>query len=363
MADFSFLLIVLALLLTPYLIFMLIVITMGRKVRLNKVYGENPTVTIFLPTYDEENNIENKLRNLLKQTYPITEILIYDCSTDRTPSIVKEYQRKFPTIKLVRQDSRIGMARTLNQAFKDAVGEIFIKTDCDSLTKSTNSLNDLVANFADDRVGGATGICISKYGVEKFFRKFMTTIQMAETNIDSTIIAHASSLLAFRRSLVEQVNVNSMADDTEEFVLIRKKGYRTVVDTSVVSEEDVPAKFRSRRLQKDRRAQGIIKVLLENLHLLFKPKYGKFGSVVLPLELFILVLSPFFLIASVVVIGVILYAVHPILLPVILGTIAAAAFIKKINIFSAIIDTQLSGLIGTIKSFLKRDNSLWERIR
>lgn len=342
---------------------MLIVITMGRKVRLNKDYGENPTVTIFLPTYDEENNIENKLRNLLKQTYPITEILIYDCSTDSTPSIVKEYQRKFPTIKLVRQDSRIGMAKTLNQAFKDAVGEIFIKTDCDSLTKSTNSLNDLVANFADDSVGGATGICISKYGVEKFFRKFMTTIQMAETNIDSTIIAHASSLLAFRRSLVEQVNVNSMADDTEEFVLIRKKGYRTVVDTSVVSEEEVPAKFRSRRLQKDRRAQGIIKVLLENLHLLFKPKYGKFGSVVLPLELFILVLSPFLLIASVVVIGVILYAVHPILLPVILGTIAAAAFIKKINIFSAIIDTQLSGLIGTIKSFLKRDNSLWERIR
>ena len=143
-----------------------------------------------------------------------------------------------------------------------------------------------------------------------------------------------------------------MADDTEEFVLIRKKGYRTVVDTSVVSEEEVPVKFRSRRLQKDRRAQGIIKVLLENLHLLFKP-----------LELFILVLSPFLLIASVVVIGVILYAVHPILLPVILGTIAAAAFIKKINIFSAIIDTQLSGLIGTIKSFLKRDNSLWERIR
>jgi len=363
MADFTFLLIVLALLLTPYVIFMLIVITMGRSVRLDKDYSKFPAVTIFLPTYDEENTIENKLRNLLNQTYPITEILIYDCSTDRTPSIVKEYQRKFPTIKLMRQDSRIGMARTLNQAFKDAAGEIFVKTDCDSLTKSANSLNDLIANFADDHVGGVTGICISKQGIEKFFRKFMTTVQMAETNIDSTIIAHASSLLAFRKSLVEQVNVNSMADDTEEFVLIRKKGYRTIVDPSVVSEEDVPAKFRSRRLQKDRRAQGIIKVLLDNLHLLFKPKYGKFGSVVLPLELFILVLSPFLLIALVVVLGVILYAVHPILLPAIFGAIVAAAYIKKINIFSAIIDTQLSGLIGTIKSILKRDNALWERIR
>ena len=363
MADFTFLLIVLALLLTPYVIFMLIVITMGRNVRLDKDYSKFPAVTIFLPTYDEENTIENKLRNLLNQTYPITEILIYDCSTDRTPSIVKEYQRKFPTIKLMRQDSRIGMARTLNQAFKDAAGEIFVKTDCDSLTKSANSLNDLIANFADDHVGGVTGICISKQGIEKFFRKFMTTVQMAETNIDSTIIAHASSLLAFRKSLVEQVNVNSMADDTEEFVLIRKKGYRTIVDPSVVSEEDVPAKFRTRRLQKDRRAQGIIKVLLDNLHLLFKPKYGKFGFVVLPLELFILVLSPFLLIALVVVLGVILYAVHPILLPAIFSAIVAAAFIKKINIFSAIIDTQLSGLIGTIKSILKRDNALWERIR
>jgi glycosyltransferase involved in cell wall biosynthesis len=46
--------------------------------------------------YNEENFIGKKLDNLLEQTYPIHEILIYDCSTDRTPGIIQKYQKKIP---------------------------------------------------------------------------------------------------------------------------------------------------------------------------------------------------------------------------------------------------------------------------
>jgi cellulose synthase/poly-beta-1,6-N-acetylglucosamine synthase-like glycosyltransferase len=356
------LLIVLVLLLIPYIIFLLIIGTAGRNISLSKNYGYKPTVTVFVPTYNEEKFIEKKLKDLLNQSYPITEILIYDCSTDNTPSIVADYQRRFPIIKLIRQTSRIGMAMTLNQAFKDATGEIFVKTDCDSISNSTANIKELIANFSDKQIGGATGICVSKLSIEKFFRKFMTSIQIAETNIDSTIIAHSASLVAFRTTLVEQVNFNSMADDTEEFVLIRKKGYRTVVDRSVISEEDVPLKFSSRRAQKDRRAQGIIKVIFENHDMLFNRKYGKFGFIVLPLELFILVVSPFLLISSALVISAILYFIHPVLI-IAMFFITVAAFIKKVDIFSAIVDTQLSGLTGSLKSLLKRHNALWEKVR
>lgn len=57
-------------------------------------------------------------------------------------------------------------------------------------------------------------------------------------------------------SLVEPVDVNLMAEDTEELVLIRRQGHKVVVDPSVIAEEaEVPDDFRKRRLQKDRRAQ------------------------------------------------------------------------------------------------------------
>jgi cellulose synthase/poly-beta-1,6-N-acetylglucosamine synthase-like glycosyltransferase len=254
------------------------------------------------------------------------------------------------------------MARTSNQAFKDARGEIFIKTDCDSLALSKDCIKEIVANFADDRVGGATGICIADRGVERYFRKFMTAIQIVETNIDSTIIAHSTSVLAFRSSLLEPVDVLSVAEDTEEFVQIRKKGYKTVVDNSVISKEEVPDEFRKRRLQKDRRSQGIIGVLLQSISMLFNPKYGRFGFLILPLEFFILVISPLFLIALGVISGIILYIINPLLL-LLLVAIIALMFLHKSNLLSAIIDTQLSGLMGTLANLVRKDSSLWTRVR
>jgi cellulose synthase/poly-beta-1,6-N-acetylglucosamine synthase-like glycosyltransferase len=349
-------------LLLPYTAIGVVLGVFGRKLQLKKNYDFRATVSIFLPTYNEEAFIKSKLDSLLSQTYPINEILVYDCSNDTTGMILREYEQKYPLIKVVNQETRIGMARTLNLAIKDAKSEIIVKTDCDSLTLSNDALKELIANFADPNVGGATGICLSKRGVEKYFRKVMGIIQIAETNIDSTIIAHASSLMSFRKRVVEYVDANSMADDTEEFVMIRKKGFRTVVDPSVISEEDVPSGFAKRRLQKDRRAQGIIKVLVKNSPIIFDRSFGRFGTVVIPLEFFILIISPFFLIALACASVGALYIVNPLLAAALLILLGASA-LKKSNIIWAVIDTQLSALIGTFRALSKQDQPLWAKVR
>ena len=89
-----------------------LVFTLGRKFQLKKNYEYNSTVSIFLPTYNEEEFIEKKLENLISQTYQPIEILAYDCFTDATPVLVEEYKRKFPIIKLIRQPVRMWMAFT-----------------------------------------------------------------------------------------------------------------------------------------------------------------------------------------------------------------------------------------------------------
>ena len=350
------------LLFVPYIIVGAIIIAHNGRVKINKDPNYRPSVSVFLPTFNEEKNVAKKLNNLLSQTYPISEILIFDCSSDNTVKIVKEYQKRVPSIKLIEQGKRIGMARTLNEGFRIATGEIFVKTDCDSISQP-NALKELLANFGDPRVGGATGICIAEKGIEKYFRKVMTAIQVAETNIDSTLIAHATSLLAFRRSLIEPVSPDSLADDTEEFLLIRKKGFRTVIDTTVISYEEVPSNYLTRRTQKDRRAQGIVRLLLQNIAMPFNPKYKKYGAIVLPLEWFILVFSPILLIAFGIVLGVVLYGVHQ-LLPFVIYSAIGILAVKKSNIISAIIDTQLSGLIGLVRAFAKRNaNGMWMKAR
>ena len=356
---------ILMIILMPYAFVASVALLFGRKQILKKDYSYNPKVSVFLPTFNEERNISKKLDDLLQQTYPISEILVIDCSTDNTPRIVEEYRKKYNNIKLIKQQERIGMAKTLNEALKKANGEIIVKTDCDSLTKSPNALKELVANFSDQRIGAVSGVCINN-GLEGYFRSFMTRLQIAESNLDSTIIAHATSLLAYRKVAVVDVNPNSLNDDAEEFVLIRKKGYRTVIDALVVSQEEIPETFRKRRLQKDRRAAGTIKVLLQNLSIFFNPKFGLYGLVVFPIDLFLLVVSPILLLTISVLLGYILFTITPIILvPYLFLIFSPFVFytVKKVDWLVALVDLQLSGLMGTLRLLLKRDSPKWERVR
>ena len=351
--------------LIPFVIIAAIVLFFGRKQSLKKDYSYKPIVSVFLPAFNEERNIAEKLDDLLQQTYPISEILVYDCSTDNTPKIVKEYRKKYPNIKLIKQQERIGMARTLNEAFNRAKGEIIVKSDCDSLTKSPDALKELVADFSDPRIGAVSGVCVNK-GLEGYFRSFMTRLQIAESNLDSTIIAHATSLLAYRKTVVVDVDPNSLNDDAEEFVLIRKRGYRTIIDAQVVSEEEIPKTFRKRRLQKDRRAAGTIKVLLQNLSIFFNPKFGLYGLVVFPIDLFLLVASPILLLVASILLGYILFPISPIILvPYLFLIFSPFVFytVKKVNWLVALVDLQLSGLMGMLRLLFKRDSPKWERVR
>src|SRR5213593_2429958 len=154
----------------PYAFFGAVILLKARNLKCIKDYTYKPTVTVYLPTFNEEKHVARKLDNLLAQTYPAKEILIFDCSADHTVQIIEEYQKLSASIKLVRQSQRIGMARTLNEALKVACGDIFVKTDCDSVSEPS-ALQELIANFTDDRVGGATGICVADEGAEKYFRK------------------------------------------------------------------------------------------------------------------------------------------------------------------------------------------------
>jgi len=357
------LLVLLAVISAPYLVVGILMLIYGRKQTLRKDYSYSRTVTVFVPTYNEEKNIERKLDNLLAQTYPISEILVYDCSTDNTAKLVRETQERHPSIRLVTVPEEMTMAQILNRALREAKGEIVVKTDCDSLAESRDALKELVADFADPRVGGVTGVCVAERGLEKHFRALLTRLQIAESNIDSVIIAHASSLLAFRKSASVPVSPDSMADDTEEFVMIRRRGYRTIVDAQVISREEQPRTFSERRTQKDRRAQGIARALVQNIGILFRPKYNGYGFIVYPANLFLLAVSPILL-----MVGATLFASYLLFAPSPLPLLAIAASLTLVmakagGFLLAAVDAQISGLIATARLILGVSQAKWQRIR
>jgi len=188
----------------------------------------------------------------------------------------------------------------------------------------------------------------------------MTRIQVAESLIDSTVIAH-SGLLAFRTSLLSPVEANSMAEDTEQFIQIRRKGFKAIIVPDVEVEEMIPPSFRLRRIQRDRRALGVVKAIFRNKEVLFNRKFGRYGLVILPMELFIVGISPFTSIAILALTSYLAFQFSPFFL--ILWAFAGSFLITRSASLLSVIDTQISGFVATTRFLLRNENPLWPKVR
>ncbi|MDQ1281007.1 MAG: hypothetical protein QG670_2271 [Thermoproteota archaeon] len=99
----------------------------------SRAEGELPTISIVIPTYNEEKNIRTCLDALLKQKYPLNllEIIIVDnVSTDETLELVKEYEERICVsiiFNRVKKDAELSKMLGL----QSSRGELFLYLDAD----------------------------------------------------------------------------------------------------------------------------------------------------------------------------------------------------------------------------------------
>lgn len=260
-----------------------------------------PTVTLMIMTYNEAKTINAKIRNSLAIDYPYDkiEIMVVDsASTDGTQNIVK----KFESIKLLEQDTRNGKASAINFGVGHASGEIIIITDANAMFEKESVLR-LVKHFADETVGGVSGrfdayvsnnTSISRGG--SFYWKLEDHMRKWEGNIDSPVTM-VGPISAFRKDILDHVDEKNLAEDFDLAVGVRKKGYRIIYDRSAVSSEPAPSVVNDVFIQKKRIVIGTLQTLIKNSSMLFNPKYGWYGTLILPSHKLFQMLSPFFFIA------------------------------------------------------------------
>ena len=104
-----------------------------------------PKVSIIIPVYNEERDIEDCINSLKKQTYKRVEIIIVDDgSTDKTLNILK----KFKKITIIRGEHK-GPGFSRNLGSKTAEGEILIFIDAD-MTFDKNYIKNLIEPFMNN---------------------------------------------------------------------------------------------------------------------------------------------------------------------------------------------------------------------
>ncbi len=352
----------------PYSIYIGLILKYSTKGSPAKKNESKLTISMIIPTYNEELLIGKKLDNIFKLDYPpeLIEVIIIDSSTDRTPDIIKEYQKKYNCINLI-TEKRQGLAAALNTAYAAARNEIVIKTDCDSMLEN-DVLKKVASDFSDPEIGGVTGkqVVINESEVEVGYRSLQSKVQIAESWIDSTIIFHGP-FSAYRKRLIKTIDPDSLADDSELAIKVRKQGYRTIIDPDIIFYEASQSAFFKRRMQKDRRGRGLIRLLLRHKDVLFNSDYGNYGRLVFPMNYFMMILSPYLILLLFLLCSIILYQISQL--------VAVSAFIllfifvymgqaNKLYILESaysFLDTQISLFIGGISLLTgKESGGTWE---
>jgi cellulose synthase/poly-beta-1,6-N-acetylglucosamine synthase-like glycosyltransferase len=225
-----------------------------------------PTVTILIPAWNEEDCIGATVADKLRQDYPREKLQIIvasDGSTDRTDDIVRDFQAQGVT--LLRVEGRGGKAVALNRAMRDATGEIVVFSDANSLF-APDAVRRMVENFADPEVGYVTGglrmesgaPSVSGEGIGAYLR-YEALLRDLESSAGS-VIGVNGGVDAIRRTLYSDIPANLITD----FVLplrVMAAGYRVVHDARArateTANERLGSEFRMRVRVALRALQGI----------------------------------------------------------------------------------------------------------
>jgi glycosyltransferase involved in cell wall biosynthesis len=107
-------------------------------------------VSVAMATYNGSSYIEAQLDSIFRQTHKNIELIIVDdCSTDNTVSLIQQYQKLHANIKLFHNTVNLGVVKTFARAMSLCQGEFIALSDQDDIWFE-NKLERLLGNIGDN---------------------------------------------------------------------------------------------------------------------------------------------------------------------------------------------------------------------
>lgn len=296
-----------------------------------------PPITVVAPAHNEEKSIRVAARNLLDLDYPHLELIVVnDGSVDRTLTELKDefrlrrvdslyvsqtktaqfkgLYRSDVDFRLIVVDKEAGgsKADAVNAGLNAATSPYVCVVDADSILERDALLRIMVPILADpERVVCAGGIIRVLNGAQikagrveriRLPRKPLEAIQVVEYLraflIGREAWAQANMLMiisgafgVFRTDLVRAVGGYRASAIGEDFDLVarlhrhlleQKADYEFHFVPDPVCWTEVPSDLQSLGRQRARWQKGLLDVLWPNRDMLFRPRYGRIGSIAMP---------------------------------------------------------------------------------
>jgi cellulose synthase/poly-beta-1,6-N-acetylglucosamine synthase-like glycosyltransferase len=241
-----------------------------------------PTVSVIIAAYNEEQAIGAKIENTLSLDYDparLEVIVASDCTSDRTHEIVRGFADR--GVRLWRQPERHGKTAAQNAAVRVASGEVLVFSDATTVY-DRDALRKIVRSFADPQVGCATGHVVyvdpastavgrgakSYWGYEQFLKH-------CESRFNSLVGVHGC-LYAVRASAYRDL-AHDMSSDFVGASEIRMQGLRTVYDPEAISSEVTNRRARDEFRSRVRMIEQTMSALYRYRAVLDPVRYGLYA--------------------------------------------------------------------------------------
>jgi glycosyltransferase involved in cell wall biosynthesis len=209
-------------------------------------------VSIIFPAYNEVDFLQSAIKKTIQvmedSTYTYEIVIAEDGSTDGTAELSEELAQKYPRVKHIHDEERLGRGKALNNAFKQTKADIFVYMDLDLATdiKHLKPLIDAISVEGYDFATGSRMLPQSK--VERSLRRSLTSKLynfMVRHMLGSKIHDHQCGFKAFKREpalqLIDEVSARHWFWDTEILVRAAREGYTI---------KEIPVEWKSGRKTK-----------------------------------------------------------------------------------------------------------------
>ena len=240
-----------------------------------------PEVTLFITAFNEEEVVDEKMKNSLELDYPEDKLHIVwvtDGSNDGTNEQLRTRWEGKATVLF--QPERQGKTAAMNRGMKLINTPIVVFTDANTMVNQ-EAIREIVLAFEDTRVGCVAGekrIDVqtrdgAAAGGEGIYWKYESTLKALDARLYSAVGA-AGELFAVRQELFEEMEQDTLLDDFILSLRIAMQGYTIAYCTEAYAIESGSADMHEEEKRKVRIAAGGLQSIWRLRPLLNPFRYG-----------------------------------------------------------------------------------------
>lgn len=176
------------------------------------------SITVLMPVYDGGKYLGQAIESILNQTFAGFDLLIIDdCSSDRSVDIIRSYRDS--RIRLVQNDSNMGLIGTLNKGIALATGSFIARMDQDdiSMPERLRKQTEFMEAHPEVAVCGCWATDIDEDGNASGKRETPVGPQMAKDYWRPSPIIHPSAFM--RTAIAKKYTYDMSFIDAEDYEL------------------------------------------------------------------------------------------------------------------------------------------------